>query len=356
MAIVDTAESPSFPCLHGARMLIAIASYGTGRERRLSALLRTLHALRGVNISVHLDRTVSGGDLKLPLGLRVSQATWPDSVGYGLTGRYRSVFRAALQASSYDFYLYTEDDHGLTSAHIEALCCETRYLETHWRGAARLFATAKRFVTLPIGAANSVAMASTGRYMNDQSVSDRHAVQVVFTVQHRKFVQLGTHGYAALFFASAGTLADAIARAEEPPAARTSGKGRGHETQVRHRLRWEEREQHKEADREDNAGLWLHRMARNPLVPVLPLDNLEAHLVQHLGERRVRHVVREGALASTCCPHIPSWELLRAAIGCFSGAPLKLAPVNGRPFWNETRPLASLGCHEITRRSWPGSF
>ena len=66
----------------------------------------------------------------------------------GLTGRYRSVFRAALQASSYDFYLYTEDDHGLTSAHIEALCCETRYLETHWRGAARLFATAKRFVRL----------------------------------------------------------------------------------------------------------------------------------------------------------------------------------------------------------------
>lgn len=106
-----TSESPN--SLRGLKMLVAIASYG---EKNMHLLREVIRRYRAMALAVDIV-VISNAAKELGPGVEVIVGL-PTDNPWSLPFAHKSVF--AERANDYDLFLYTEDDMGMTEAHIRA--------------------------------------------------------------------------------------------------------------------------------------------------------------------------------------------------------------------------------------------
>jgi len=308
---VAAARPPQRTCLHGMRLLVVIASWGTENDAHLSHALASLAQLRGrhVNATVRIDRTIPMAEsrsLRLPAGLIVQEVLWNSSVGWGLTGRHRRHFTEGLQQGAFDYYLYMEDDLRIRPVSLEALCAANAHLKSELEAVPVLL----RYETKSENRTSS-------KFLPDMGICCPPQIHHVWTHRGRRYTEL-RKPYSAMYFLPAARLARFIARYEQAQGKRWVDAG---QTRVKY--------PQYDTIRILNAGLWLFWQAGAR--GVVPADDgeLRSHLLRHLSNKYLSGV-RPGAQQTGESPFEPSVQLWNAAVRCYRGQPLALLKSNSQ--------------------------
>lgn len=277
------AASSSSSCLRGARILVAIACYGTQMQTwlELSIVLRSLrnlHALTRTRVQIMLDVTAEPPHRLLRQwqhwmqthNVLVNLTKHSASIGEELSGAYRKYFWESLSERRYDYYMVVENDINVTMNNVEALCRESHYLA----GTGNLMPGLMRYeVERP---SPEDLPGADQRFLIDaplffgRCLNHRLLICDVVKVRGRPYV-IPVNPYQAMWFLSSKALRSAIkmyTRIHRKPRA------------------WLQDTRIFKVSRtlEEHSYFWLN----NALIfKVVPLDNFLQHLVHHLSNKYV---------------------------------------------------------------------